>query len=103
MAGVPALRERIAVDLARFYGRRVDPETEITITSGATEAIFDAIAAVVRPGDEVIVLDPATTIRTSPRCFCKERGPCTCHCSGRRSRSIGSASRTPSRPARAFW
>jgi len=59
MAGVPALRERIAIELERSYGRRVDPETEITITSGATEAIFDAIAAVVRPGDEVIVLDPA--------------------------------------------
>jgi methionine aminotransferase len=37
----------------------LDPETEITITSGATEAIFDAIAAVVRPGDEVVVFDPA--------------------------------------------
>ncbi len=59
MAGVAALREQIAVDLERFYGRRVDPEHELTITSGATEAIFDAIAAVVRPGDEVIVLDPA--------------------------------------------
>jgi len=59
MAGVPALRERIAIELERSYGRRVDPERELTITSGATEAIFDAIAAVVRPGDEVIVLDPA--------------------------------------------
>jgi len=59
MAGVPALRERISVELERSYGRHVDSETEITITSGATEAIFDAIAAVVRPGDEVIVLDPA--------------------------------------------
>jgi methionine aminotransferase len=59
MAGVPALRERIAVELERSYGRRVDPDRELTITSGATEAIFDAIAAVVRPGDEVIVLDPA--------------------------------------------
>ena len=59
MAGVPVLRERIAQDLERFYGRRVDPETELTVTSGATEAIFDVIAAVVRPGDEVIVLDPA--------------------------------------------
>lgn len=59
MAGVPALRERIAVEVERTYGRRVDPERELTITSGATEAIFDAIAAVVGPGDEVIVLDPA--------------------------------------------
>jgi methionine aminotransferase len=59
MAGVLALRERIAIELERSYGRHVDPESEITITSGATEAIFDAIAAVVRPDDEVIVLDPA--------------------------------------------
>jgi methionine aminotransferase len=59
MAGVPALRARIAVELERSYGRKLDPESEITITSGATEAIFDAIAAVVRPGDEVIVLDPS--------------------------------------------
>ncbi len=59
MAGLPALRARIAVELERSYGRRLDPESEITITSGATEAIFDAIAAVVRPGDEVVVLDPS--------------------------------------------
>ena len=59
MAGVPALRERLSIELERAYGLRPDPESEITITSGATEAIFDAIACVVRPGDEVIVLDPA--------------------------------------------
>jgi methionine aminotransferase len=59
MAGVPALRARIADSVERTYGRRLDPETELTITSGATEAIFDAIAAVVRPGDEVVLLDPA--------------------------------------------
>jgi methionine aminotransferase len=59
MAGVPALRTRIAAELERSYGRNVDPESELTVTSGATEAIFDAIAAVVRPGDEVLVLDPA--------------------------------------------
>jgi len=59
MAGVPALRARLAETLERCYGRKLDPESELTITSGATEAIFDAIAAVVHPGDEVIVLDPA--------------------------------------------
>jgi methionine transaminase len=59
MAGVPRLRERIAAELFRSYGRKVDPETELTVTSGATEAIFDVIAAVVRPGDEVVMLDPA--------------------------------------------
>jgi len=59
MAGVRRLREALARHIERAHGLALDPETEITITSGATEAIFDAIAAVVRPGDEVIVLDPA--------------------------------------------
>jgi methionine transaminase len=58
MQGVPALREAIARKYETFYGRRYDPETEVTVTSGGTEAIFDAVAAVVRPGDEVIVLEP---------------------------------------------
>lgn len=44
---------------ARLHGRVVDPATEITISSGATEALFSAIHAVVRPGDEVIIFDPA--------------------------------------------
>ncbi|MBC8156082.1 MAG: methionine aminotransferase [Bacteroidetes bacterium] len=59
MAGVPALRERLAQKTEADYGVRYDPETEITITSGASEAIFDAVAAVVRPGDEVLVIEPA--------------------------------------------
>ena len=58
MTGVPALREAIARKTERLYGRRVNADTEITVTSGATEALFAAIAAVVRTGDEVIVLDP---------------------------------------------
>jgi methionine transaminase len=58
MTGVAALREQIARKVAAVYGCKVDPATEITVTSGATEAIFAAIAAVVRVGDEVIVLDP---------------------------------------------
>ena len=59
MTGVPALRQAIAAKALRCYGATVDPDTEITVTSGATEAIFNAIHAVVRPGEEVIVLDPA--------------------------------------------
>ncbi len=59
MAGIPRLREQIALAIERSYGVAVDPESEITVTSGATEGLFDAVAAVVRPGDEVIVLDPA--------------------------------------------
>ena len=58
MAGLPRLRELIAEKLERDYGARVDAESEITVTSGATEGIFDAVAAVVSPGDEVVVLDP---------------------------------------------
>ncbi len=58
MTGVPALRQAIARKTERVYGHRPDADAEITVTSGATEAIFNAIAAVVRPGDEVIVLDP---------------------------------------------
>jgi methionine aminotransferase len=58
MQGVPALREAIAAKYAEAHGRRYDPETEVTVTSGATEAIFDAVAAVVHPGDEAIVLEP---------------------------------------------
>ena len=58
MTGIAALREQIALKTERLYGRPVNADAEVTVTSGATEAIFAAIAAVVRPGDEVIVLDP---------------------------------------------
>ena len=58
MTGIPALRQAIAAKTERVYGHRPDADGEITVTSGATEAIFNAIAAVVRPGEEVIVLDP---------------------------------------------
>jgi len=58
MPGVLRLREQIASKLERDYGRSFDPGSEITVTSGATEAIFDVIATLVRPGDEVIVFDP---------------------------------------------
>ena len=58
MQGVLRLREAIAAQYERAHGRRYDPDAEITVTSGGTEAIFDAVAAMVRPGDEVIVLEP---------------------------------------------
>jgi methionine aminotransferase len=58
MAGIPALRQAIAAKTLRCYGRKVDADSEITVTSGASEAIFDAVLAVVRPGEEVVVLDP---------------------------------------------
>ena len=58
MTGVPALRQAIAGKTERCYGWRPDADSEVTVTSGASEAIFDAIHAVVRAGEEVIVLDP---------------------------------------------
>ncbi len=59
MHGTASLREQIAIKTERLYGRKLDVDTEITVTSGATEAIFAAIAATVRVGEEVIVFDPA--------------------------------------------
>ena len=58
MAGVPALRQAVASKIEAMHARRYDPEAEITITAGATQAILTAILACVHPGDEVIVLDP---------------------------------------------
>ncbi len=58
MTGIPALRQAIADKTMDCYGWRPDVDAEITVTSGASEAIFDAIHAVVRAGEEVIVLDP---------------------------------------------
>ncbi|MBT8768220.1 pyridoxal phosphate-dependent aminotransferase [Metapseudomonas boanensis] len=59
MTGLPALREQVAAKVATFYRRQVSSDSEVTITPGATEAIFCAIQAVVQAGDEVIVLDPS--------------------------------------------
>ena len=58
MTGIAPLRQAIAAKTLACYGRAVDADVEITVTSGASEAIFNAVLAVVRPGDEVIVLDP---------------------------------------------
>src|SRR5690606_11615637 len=58
MAGVPALRQAIADKVHALYGRRYDPETEVTVTSGATEALMATILCAVQPGDEVIVIEP---------------------------------------------
>ncbi len=58
MAGVPALRRAVADKIETLYGHRYDPEREITVTAGATQAILTAVLACVHPGDEVIVLEP---------------------------------------------
>jgi methionine transaminase len=57
--GVPELRQQIAAKIQRAYGVAVDPAAQITLTCGGTEALFSAIQAVVQPGDEVILFDPA--------------------------------------------
>ena len=59
MPGVPALREALSTKIERLYGRRYDPVTEITVTTGATEALFVALTAFVHPGDEVLLFQPA--------------------------------------------
>jgi methionine aminotransferase len=59
MNGIPELRQAIAALTQECYGRAIDPDTEVTMTAGATEALFVAIQTVVNAGDEVILLDPA--------------------------------------------
>lgn len=59
MNGYPLLREKLADKYNRLYHTNIDPNTEITITPGATYALYTAISTVVQPGDEVMVLEPA--------------------------------------------
>lgn len=59
MTGVPTLRQAIAAKTSHLQSRQLDADAEITVCSGATEGLFSAIQAIVRPGDEVIVFDPA--------------------------------------------
>lgn len=59
MAGLPLLRQKLAEKVQDLYGTTVDPDTAITITPGGTYAIYTALTAVLQPGDEVIVFEPA--------------------------------------------
>jgi len=59
MPGVPALREAIAQKALDTFGLQYDPASEITVTAGATEAIYCVITAMIHPGDEAIVIEPA--------------------------------------------
>jgi methionine aminotransferase len=59
MPGVLALREALAMKIERLYGRRYDPASEIAVTTGATEGLFAALTALVHPGDEVLLFQPA--------------------------------------------
>jgi methionine aminotransferase len=58
MAGILPLREAIAAKVERCYGRTYDPVREVTVTSGATEAIWASVSGLVHPGDEVILFEP---------------------------------------------
>ena len=58
MIGVPELRQAVAAANKRFYGRDVDPDTEVVVTSGATEAITASLMALINPGDEVVLIEP---------------------------------------------
>ncbi|MDO8299692.1 pyridoxal phosphate-dependent aminotransferase [Lacisediminimonas sp.] len=59
MAGVPALRQAIATKIGKLYGHAYSPDTEITVTAGATQGILTTVLCCVHPGDEVIVIEPA--------------------------------------------
>jgi len=59
MAGVMALREQIAYKTEKLYGAKYNPDTEITITAGGTQAVFTAISSIIHPNDEVIIFEPA--------------------------------------------
>ncbi|MBB4267415.1 aminotransferase [Roseospira visakhapatnamensis] len=58
MMGIPALRQAIAAHDRHFYGLDVDPETEVMVTSGATEALADCLFGLIEPGDEVVLIEP---------------------------------------------
>jgi len=59
MAGLPVLQEQVASMISERYGRTIDTGSELLITAGATQGIFTAIQALVHPGDDVIIIDPA--------------------------------------------
>ena len=59
MAGLPELRQAVAQQNKRFYGLDVDWESEVIVTSGATEALADCFLALINPGDEVVIIEPA--------------------------------------------
>jgi methionine aminotransferase len=59
MNGYPLLRERLCEKAAKLYGANIDPDTQVTVTPGGTYAIYTSLTTVLRPGDEVIVFEPA--------------------------------------------
>ena len=80
--GVPALRTAVAEHQRRWYGLQLDPDTEVLVTAGATEAITASVVALCEPGDEVVMLEPyydsyAAADRAGRRA---SGGPCRCGC-----------------------
>jgi hypothetical protein len=75
MAGVPALRAAIAAKVEALYGAAYDPEHEVTVTAGATQALFTAVAALVHPGDEVIVFEPVYDLCAGDRAAGRRGAP----------------------------
>ncbi|WP_264531105.1 methionine aminotransferase [Flavobacterium sp. N502540] len=73
MAGFPPLMEQIAQLVQKSYGRTILPETEILVTAGATQGIFTTILALVKTGDEVIILDPSYDSYESPVLLCNAK------------------------------
>lgn len=59
MPGIPSFRDQIAKKIKKLYGTHIDADSEVTVTSGATEALMVAIQAVVHPSDEVIIIEPS--------------------------------------------
>ena len=73
MAGFPPLMEQIAQLVQKSYNRTIHPETEILVTAGATQGIFTTILALVKTGDEVIILDPSYDSYESPVLLCNAK------------------------------
>jgi methionine aminotransferase len=97
--GILPLREAIAAKTAATYGYRPHVEHEITVTSGASEAIFDAVQATVRAGDEVITLDPSYDLY-EPAIILAGGSACACRSDLAISPWTGIGSPPPSRRAR---
>ena len=57
--GIPAIRQAVARKMKHFYGVDVDPDNEVTVTSGATEGLCATLLAILEPGDEIILLEPS--------------------------------------------
>ena len=73
MAGYPPLMEQIAKLVHTSYNRIIRPETEILVTAGATQGIFTTILALIKTGDEVIILDPSYDSYESPVLLCNAK------------------------------